>query len=268
MSCSFLDASLPVLLSQQEGRSRSSLRVDETWLQGKSAFGGVLAAASLRAMSSLVDERLRPARSLFVRFCAPVLPGELVLKAQEERSGARVTHASLRALQGGKVVGLASATFAAGRGEDMPRMAASAPAAPAFDDVEPLPPTPLMPSFTQHFEYRFCLGHWPLSGASSAHLGGWLRPRQPCPLDAPLAAALLDALPPAFLVKESAPRPAASVDYAAHFFVPGPGAGDGRALVEVRSTWAEDGYSDEQAELYDETGRLFARCRQLVAVLA
>ena len=91
------------------------------------------------------------------------------------------------------------------------------------------------------------------------------------PLDAPLAALLLDSLPPAVSATFGMPRPLASVDFTIHFFTRfaerRSAATDEHQLVTIRSRWADDGYTEELRDLWSPRGELLAQCRQLIALL-
>lgn len=259
---------LPVDVTAEAGRF--SLVIDPSWYQGRGAFGGVVAGSLLEAMTAVVSDKRRRPRSLTVHFCAPAGAGKHALEVRVERAGSRVTHMSGRLLDGDKVVGLASATFAAPRDAPLSFQDAKAPVAPPFETVPAVTNTALMPTFCQHFEYRYCLGHVPFAAAEEAHLGGWIRPRSHERLSSTLAVGLLDAFPPAAFAKADGLLQAASVDMTVHFFEPLPlenGHKDGRALVDARSRVCAGGYAEELAELWSEDGLLLAQCRQLVALL-
>lgn len=256
------------------GEGRYEGAFDERWYQGKGAYGGVVAGGLARCLEDTVADPRRRLRSFTVHFCAPALAGPVVVETRVERTGSLVTHTSARALQGGAAVAVATATFAAPRrpaGDERIRFAdARVPEAPGPDEVAPFEGSPLMPTFTQFFEYRFAVGHAPFSGGDEAVIGGWLRPKEPLALDAALAVALLDAFPPAVLARVDGPAPAASVDMTTHFYADLPLPAERAAeplLVVARSRWAQEGYAEERAELFTADGALVAECSQLVAVL-
>jgi len=98
--------------------------------------------------------------------------------------------------------------------------------------------------------------------------GGWIRPRVPTPLDAPLVVGLLDAFPPASFARVEGFCNGATMDYTAHFYAPLPleGRPDAHYLRTGHSRHAADGYADDLAELWSEDGRLLAQLRQVAAV--
>lgn len=258
---------------RRESETRFSTTIDPLWYQGRGAYGGVLAGGMLRAMMTVVGDARRRPRSLDIHFCAPAREGLLEVDVVLERTGASFATLSARARQADRVVCLATGSFAfdrvglaQARYSQRPR-----PEAPPPLDVEPVPvDLPLMPAFTKFFEYRFCVGEPPYSGASTARLGGWIRPREPQPLDAPLAAALIDAYPPALFSRLDEPRGAASVNFTVDFHVelPRPHTDPhAHTLLVATSTEGDGAATDEHAELWTEEGVLLATCRQLIAVM-
>lgn len=268
----------PFLLAstwRRDDATRFVADIDEAWLQGRGAYGGLISAGALRAMMNVVDDARRAPRTLDVHFCAPARPGPLVLEVAVERTGSTVCTVSCRGRQEGQVVCLATAAFAFPRpGVEAARFAARLPpTAPVLHDVEPVPEDlPLMPRFARFFEYRFCVGSPPYGGAHPAQLGGWIRPRPalgaPLILDAPLVAALIDAWPPAIFARLDAPRGAASVNLTVDFHAPLPRAQPGEAvLFAAESDNGDGGTCDEHAWLWAEDGTHLASCRQFVAIL-
>lgn len=247
---------------------RFSLAVDESWLQGKGVFGGVPAGALARAFTAVVADDARALRTLHVHFSAPLVPGDAEVEVDMERAGATVAHLVGRIRQEGRVTNVATATFA------LPRETVAPPwnenplprDALPYDEVEPVLPPPV---FTQHFEYRFALGHLPWSGAPLGRVGGWVRPRTPTELDPALACALLDAYPPASMAPLKERVHSTSVDMTLDLAVPLPTdvANDAAYLVEATSARSAGGYADEHARLWTQGGRFLGRVRQLVALL-
>ena len=253
---------------QGAGRYEATLTPD--WFQGRGAYGGVLGAGILRSMLHALADPPRLPRSLTVHFCAPALAGPAQLSVSVDRAGRQVTHLSARLEQGGAVTCLASATFALSRESALQWDTRPLPAVPPPTQL-PSVPTELLPTFGQHFDYRWCLGAPPFTGAEEALLGAWVRPRVPTPLDAPLAVALLDALPPAASARAEGFCNLATMDYTAHFYTPLPLEGaspEAFYLRSGRSAHAGGGYADDLALLWSGDGRLLAQLRQMAALFA
>ncbi|SEM63633.1 Acyl-CoA thioesterase [Stigmatella aurantiaca] len=266
MTAPFLAATLVTPL--EAGRYRS--RFEAPWYQGRGAYGGVVAGQLLRAMEHQVADPTRPVRSFTVHFCAPAVQGEAELEVRLERAGKLITHATARTVNAGGVVAVASATFGIAR-PGLEYLEARPPPVPPADDVPVLPEDVPMPDFCRFFEYRYCLGAAPYSGASEARTGGWIRPKgEPLTLDAALCVGLLDAYPPSVLSRLEGFRPAASVDFTVHFFQALPRSSGTPGEIFLRtgiSRQAGEGFSEDLQDLWSADGVLLAQCRQLVAVL-
>jgi acyl-CoA thioesterase len=261
---SFLDATTWSALG--EGRYQGT--VHTSWYQGRGAFGGVLAGAVLRSMMRELNDAARSPRSFTVHFSAPVTEGEVLLTVRTERAGRQVTHLTARLEQQGQVACVASATFAVSRQTSLVYQQVKVPEAPPAADVPSVPEDAPLPAFGRHFEFRWFAGV-PFSGAAEARMGGWIRPRVPTSLDAPLAVALLDAFPPSPSARVEGFCNLATMDLTVHFYAPLPPQGASPEAFWLRtahSRQASEGYADDLAELWDAEGRLLAQCRQMVAV--
>lgn len=248
-----------------EGRYAGPIRPE--WFQGRGAYGGMLGGALLRSMMRELDDAARAPRSLTVHFCAPVSEGEASISVRVERAGRQVSHLSARLEQGGQVACLASATFATSRETPLVYADARAPRVPPPSDV-PSVPSDMLPTFAAHYDYRWCVGAVPYSGADEARVGGWIRPRVPTPLDAPLVVGLLDAFPPAAFARVRGFCNGATMDFTAHFYAPLPHSAPPEAfyLRTGHSRHGAHGYADDLAELWSEDGQLLAQLRQMAAV--
>ncbi len=141
------------------------------------------------------------------------------------------------------------------------------PAVQPADRLPRLDPEELnLPAFFCNYEMAPAIGPPPFQSAEQALTGGWIRSREPRPLDAPLAAAILDAwVPTAFIVLDR-PHPAPTLDLTIHLRepLPPPGAAvDDWYLSVFRSGLAREGFFDEDGELWSADGRLLAQSRQL-----
>jgi acyl-CoA thioesterase len=253
-----------------EGGPRN-LRIDASWHQGRGAFGGLLAAATLRAITEDVNDAGRIPRSLTVHFCAPAA-GSLELTTEVARVGTRVTHAMARVKNEKGVTTFASASFT----NDRPAAERYAHAVmPAIEPAASLPELPAgipgIPAFFQHVDARFGGPTRPFASSTDPRVMAWVRLHEmPARMDAPLAALLLDSLPPAVTATFAAPRPVASVDFRIDFFSrfeSADVASDEHHLLAITSRWADDGYTEELRELWSPRGVLLAQCRQLIALL-
>jgi acyl-CoA thioesterase len=258
---------------EPQSGGRFLFQVDPSWFQGPGAFGGLTAATVLRAMMHEAPER--SPRSFDIQFCAPVPAGSSEIEVKVERVGSAMSFLSARVLNQGKVCATAIASLGRDRSFDLDFAYQRPEGVLAVPDVEREmsgePPPPPFPAFLRHFRLKFALGGIPYAGAPQAHVGVWMRPHEPEPVDYPLAVALLDVPPPALLVKASSFRAMSSVAISYHFLAPLPAPEldpSAPMLVEVRSHAASGGYADQEGRLYSPQGKMYAVARQLVAVLS
>ncbi|RKG94518.1 thioesterase family protein [Corallococcus sp. CA053C] len=266
MTAAFLAATLVEPLAPGHYRSR----YEAAWYQGRGAYGGVVAGQVMRALEHHLGDARRPVRSLTVHFCSPAAEGVADVHTRIERAGKLVTHATARVESAGVVVAVATATFGAARGGAPGYLDFVMPEVPAPETLTPVDADAPMPDFCRFFEYRYCVGSPPYSGAAVAEVGGWLRPRDATVLDAALCVGLMDAYPPSVLSRMDGFRAAATVDFTVQFFQTFPLAGsalDMHYLRTGRSRQAAEGYTEESQLLWTRDGTLLAQCRQLIAVL-
>lgn len=252
---------------QADGTSLGS--IPEDWLQGRGAFGGLLAAAIVDGMQRRINEPARWLRSLTVHFAAPAAVGPAVLSVEVAREGAWVTQLTATIRQAGQIVTTASASFARDRASTMAIEDAVAPVAVPLAQAVVTPHGPQFPVFAQHYVYRFACGGFPYAGQQPARLGGWIRLREDVGPDAVMLTALLDAWPPAAVVAMEKPVAAATIDWTVHFLrplPPGASASDWYHF-EAHTPFAQDGYAEEYGVLLAQDGKtVLARTRQLVVV--
>ncbi|MCA9716032.1 MAG: thioesterase family protein [Myxococcales bacterium] len=255
------------------GRYRAA--VTEHWLQGRGAFGGLVAGIFARAMRAELATRGDPGqlRTLTCHLCEPVPPAALVLAVEVIRVGKLVRHVSARLYSERDVLlAIASATFASARPEvGLSFDHAQPPAHAPMEDSPVVLHSGLEPVFCRNFEYRFAGGSPPFSLGDPAAFVGWTRLRGSAePLDEALAAAYLDSWPPAVFVKTAGPRPAATMAITYHFVraLPDREREPGAAyLVTAAAREAVDGYSAQDNELWTADGQLLARAHQVFALI-
>lgn len=272
-------ASLP--LSTLIARARADgdalhFEIDAGWLQGRSAFGGLVAALGVHALR----ERLRadgidppPLRALQTSFVAPVDAGVLEVHAQRLRSGRSAHQAMAQLRQGGQVRSVLLAVFAAERDSAIeplhPRRPADVPPA------EALPSVPYVagaaPPFLQHFEMRWAGGPPPYSGGRGHTNQMHLRLRDPAPqvVDDELLAVLLADVAPTPVIGQPRERvPASSVTWALELRTDPYRRSDPLAWwrADTEALAVDGGLVNQAARLWAPDGRLAALGTQLVAV--
>ncbi len=250
------------------GENRFGAVIRDNWWVGRGPNGGYVAAILMNALGAVQGER--PPRSLSIHYMRPPAAGPAEIAVGVERHGRTASFLSARLEQQGKVSVTALATFSDPR-EGPSYEAYSMP------EVRPVDQLPRLireeknlPAFFDNYEVVPALGSPPFLSADQPLTGGWIRSRVPRTLDAPLAAAILDAwIPTAFIVLDR-PHPAPTLDLTIHFrssLPPPDGEPDDWYLSVFRSGLARDGFFDEDGELWSADGRLLAQSRQLALLL-
>lgn len=245
--------------------------LDHEWWGAIGPSGGYLAAILAAAAESVVGAR-QSMRSLTVHYLQSASPGPFELHLVVPHATRAMTTVQMTMSQGDSAIvsGLASlAKGRAGEGLNESRF----PCVPAFEDVEISQfllgqgVHDVAPPFARKLEYRHCLGPAPLSGGREARTGGWLRMLDERPLDVPAAAMMMDAWWPAVWSRMiSVPR-TPTLDLTVHFRRALPPTTE-PVLIKSWSQLGEDGYVDEQAELWSADGQLLVQSEQLSLLLA
>lgn len=238
---------------------------EDFWVQ-VGPNGGYLTAIALRGATAIVPEPSRLPRSIHARFLSPPRAGGFELQASVIRRGRAMTTVGVRMEQEGKTFLEASACFSEPF-SPIQFQDARMPEAVALEAGEPV--AKLIPLNHRYDLVRAIGGA--LRTNAEARTGGYLRFSDPRPVDVLALAALWDAWPPAVFARamEERFRGAVPTVEASCFFraparvVP---AGE-HVLMKVQSTTANDGFVEEDGELWSQDGVLLAQSRQLAILM-
>lgn len=240
------------------------------WWVARGPHGGYLASVLLRALISVVDDAERSPRSLTVHYLRPPAEGELTIDVSLDRTGRNATFVSCAARQGDKLCARALAAFSkawdAQTFNDAPM-----PDVRSVDASYKIPhDAPSTPPFLKNFDVRWALGDGFFSGARKAEVGGWIRTNEPHIADAVAVATYMDAFAPAAFPRISAPAIAPTMDLTIHFrqSLPlGSARPDDLYLGIFTSSLAQDGFFEEDGNLWAPDGTLVAQSRQLALLI-
>jgi acyl-CoA thioesterase len=251
-----------------QGDNRFVGDIDSAWGQGRAVYGGVVGAGLARAMGASVPSE-KTLRSFSVTFAGPVETGALECLTDVVREGRTATFVSGLIVQKGTVRATASGTFGAARESAVHVQGVARPDAPAPDALPAMPYFEgVMPSFTQHLEFRWTHGKFPFSGVEETSIGGWFRFRDNSdPADASGMLALIDSWPAPALQNMKVPAPASSITWSVDLFTERPDARlDEWWYFDARTVFVADGYTSFEASLWAPDGQYVARSCQLVGV--
>lgn len=231
--------------------------------------GGFLAAMLVRAMGAAVADESRTPRSLTIHYTAAPGEGPVDIRTTVERAGRSLSTVTARMEQGERLIALAIGAFSRNRPAAVEYDELPAPDVPPPEDLPLIEPHPQMPRFSQQWEIHFAIGSPPFSGATDGPTvsGGWIRPREQHPIDAPLVAQLTDAWLPAVFVRLAQPDAVPTIDLTIHFRSELPLPAD-YVLVSFESRLSKGGFVEEDGRIWSREGQLIAHSRQLALLQA
>lgn len=229
---------------------------DDSWLQGRTAFGGLSAGLVVAAMDRVTPSD-RSLRALSVSFVGPAAPGKHTIRLRRLREGGSVSHIQGELVCDGEVATSVSAAFGSGRNSSYSQSASSRPEGKKPEECEPLPFIKgVTPDFTQHFEMRPTHGALPGAKADCADYGLWLRFAEPTPMSVASAIALADVPVMPGLNVVQAMKAGSSLSWYLEF-------PSDLSDVDMNDWWycdyrcqaATDGYFNNVATIWDPNGR-------------
>lgn len=244
---------------------QATFSVDDSWLQGRTLYGGLSVALALRAAElSEPEGRLPPLKSAQVNFVGPV-SGGLRFTVQKLREGKSATTLSVDLHAEDQLALRCTFIFAQPRESSVAHDFNLMPQVPAPASLRTLPLPPGTPAFFHNFETRFAGGALPVSGAEHPELIAWLR-HQDADGVAPAVAllAIADALPPSATTTMRRFVPLSSMTWALD--LPQPAEAGHWFLLHANSERAAHGYAWERMQVWSEDGRLLLCSQQTIAI--
>lgn len=238
----------------------------ETWMQGRTTYGGLTAALSLESAKPLVSDL--PVRSAQVAFVGPV-GGAVEIQARLLRRGKNSAFVSVDLVAEGAVAAQCIFAFGAPRQSQLGFQNLPMPFTPTPEESEPLFPgnSPLIPGYMNNFDMHLGLGQRPVSGTKDTSIGLWLRHRGgDVPMDATSILAIADCPPPAALSMQSTFAPISSMTWMAEFLTDDFATDDGWWFSQSTADTATDGYSSQAMTLWNRSGDPIMIGRQTVAI--
>ncbi|MCR9080444.1 MAG: thioesterase family protein [Hyphomonadaceae bacterium] len=251
---------------QRNGDQSLAAHIPESWMQGRTTYGGLTAALSFQGALGLVDDI--PLRSAQVAFVGPV-GGDVMIKPTLLRRGKNTAFVSVDVVAESGVAAQSIFAFGARREsslhfDDMPMPMARSPEEieSFFGEGRP------RPGFSQNFDMLLATGGRPISGSQEKSIGLWMRHRDPnTPQDATAILAIGDAPPPAAMSMLAVPSRISSMTWMAEFMTDeiqtDP---DGWYFAQHTAQLAKDGYSSQSMRLWNRHGEPILVGRQTIAV--
>ncbi|TAN10264.1 MAG: thioesterase family protein [Burkholderiaceae bacterium] len=255
--------SLAQLVTQVD--ASTPLRVPSNWLQGRTAYGGVTTALALQAALHAVPD-LPPLRSGHVSFIAPAVEA-LTFRPEMLRRGKSVASMSVDVRSEDVLAARVALVFGQARAS---RIAHDFSERPPVEGPQAYPAlTPeerrVGPVFAQNFDIRPAGGSRLMSGAAHPELLMWMKHVDAAGVDPTVAlVALADGLPPAAYTSFTERAPISSVTWT--FDLLQPDLKGEWFLLRAFSRHSSAGYSVQDMEIWDESGRSVLWGRQMIAI--
>lgn len=260
-----------ILATLRADGDAATVQIPDSWLQGRSAYGGLQAGLVVHAMRRQVPADV-PLRTLQTTFIAPVASGLARIETRVLREGKSTAHVEGRLYTGDQLACLCIAVFGRGRESKIHIPLPVEPAPKTADEAYRFPFVPkFMPDFLQNLEVRWATNNVPFSGADEPHVQLHVRLDAPPPAGAisneVLLVTLADAPPSPATVKFRQPTPGSSLTWGLDLFDTQPGLGHEEFLfIDGIASQAADGYISQTATLSGADGRPLALSRQMFVV--
>lgn len=253
-------AGLEPIADDERGGWRGT--VPDSWLQGRTAYGGFSAALALHA-AQRSDTDLPPLRSAQIAFIGP-LAGPVTIRTQRLRRGrnAAFVQADVESDAG---LGLRATFVFMGPVDSKVELRQGQPPAFAKPDGAVATFSGKAPYFTQNFEFLDCRDET----VGPAEWLRWVRLKQRDGLDPMVELiSIADCLPPAALKLVGGPAPVSSMTWLLNVLGAQPRTQEGWWLLRANADYASAGSSSQLMGIWNSDGEAVAEQMQSVAIFA
>jgi acyl-CoA thioesterase len=235
--------------------------VPDSWLQGRTAYGGFSTALALHA-AKLAHPDLPPLRSALVAFVGP-LAGEVRLSPMLLRRGRNAAFVRVDVASEAGLGLTATFVFMRALESAVHHVAATAPAVASPEPGDPISRLPQV-AFTQHFEMLDCRD----ATLGPADWLRWVRLAERDGLDPEVElVAVADCLPPAALRLVGRHAPVSSMTWQLNLLAQ-PKTDQGWFLMRTTSDFTRAGTSSQNMAIWSASGAPVAEQMQSVALFA
>lgn len=251
---------------QSLGTGRYSGSTHTSWLNMVGPFGGITAAVMLQSVMEH-PHRLGNPVSLTVNFCAGVAEGAFEICAKPARTNRSTQHWQMELLQAGEIVITATAVTA-NRRNTFSSNESPVPTVVKAQTLSRAQP-PKLP-WTQRYDMRSITGHIPAvwddtEGDTLTQM--WVRDAQERAIDFASLTAIADSFFPRVFLRRKTLVPIGTVSMTVYFHADAAelSALDGGFILgQARAQCFFNGFFDQHAQLWSESGALLASTQQVV----
>ncbi|GAA0297065.1 acyl-CoA thioesterase II [Psychrosphaera haliotis] len=252
-----------------EKQESYKLTIPDNWSQGRTVFGGLSAALAYQAAENLISDG-RELRAFHCNFVGPLnVDEEVEVSAEVLRTGRNVTQILAKVVQNGQVGVMVQVCFGVSRESKLNHIDHPKHDMPIPKKAKFIPQIPkIVPKFIRHFDLALEKGSFSVGTKKDPEMHGWCRlSKAPSEMKMAYLIALMDAWPPTMFQMMKLPAPASTMSWDIEFIHPISEIlpTDWLACV-VKASHVNQGYGHEEADFWDQNGRLVALSRQVVAV--
>ena len=251
-----------ILAAAETGENTLTADLPDTWMQGRTAYGGLTAAIALEAaMRSQAD--LPPLRSAQTAFVGP-LAGEITVETCLLRRGRTAAYIEANVMAAGKLGLKALFVFMTALESAIDYADSARPDVPAPEDAAPAMTNPDPTFFTNNLEYRHAL---PIEQRHTPDFMRWVRLKERAGLDPMVELmAIGDALPPAAMALFDKPGPISSMTWMLNILSAEPVTRDGWWLSRSTADLVRDGSSSQTMQMWNADRQPVVTGMQSVAI--
>ena len=253
-----------IIESVSGGNGQYTAEMTPNWQQGRTAFGGIVAALGYRA-AALEAGTSSPVRSVMVNFIGPLGAGTCDIEVETLRTGKSVAQYGVTIKQDAAYVCQMTVVFGAARDGAVVTAEQGQFAAP-FEKLQDAPRLPFMPQFLDNFQVRWLGTGVPASGTRDTEAQIWARLIDGAgdyPVEGALAIA--DMPPPIMMSHYSKRIMASSMTWKLEFVEQPARAAGNWYYLDFKLEAAAEGYSQQAGSIYDESGKLVMLGHQCMA---
>jgi len=243
---------------------KSSASIPANWMQGRTTYGGMSAALCYQAVINQLDD-LPPLRSAQVNFIGPV-GGDVSIETKVMRRGRSVAYISAE-MTGEK--GLAThAVFCFGESRDsrLNQDFTNPPDVPNVEQSTEFFNSGFGPSFAHNYDCLLSQGGHPISGSSEHEHYIWVRHKDRKADDLSALIGIADMPPPAVLPMFEDFAPISSMTWMMNFLSEDISTENGWFLMRSAAEDAKQGYSSQDMQVWNSSGKLLISAQQSVAL--
>ena len=235
-----------------------------SWLQGRTTYGGLTAALALQTVLNEYGNALPPLKSAQISFIGPAI-GPLTFKTQLLRQGRSSTFISVDCYSKSEICLRVVFLFSAPRQHQIDHDYYTSPHVNPPETYKRLNVDKDKPASLANFDLRPVTSTLPMSCASYPELLAWVRHVDASNIDPTVALlALADGLPPAAISTIKMMIPFSSMTWMVN--LPTQARNSKWHLMRSISQHAQNGYSYQTMEIWDENSNIVMTGSQTVAV--